>query len=102
MLAAQVFATVLADAGERDVVTLSRASHAVARVLWQQRFFEQAVGAHRVAQWQRAPIWAAWRKPHWTPAVTSRNDKSQHILGFSSCEVCSCVEWLLFTAQQHP
>ena len=45
MYASQVFATVLAEDSEGDEITLSRASHAEARVLWQQRFFEQAVGA---------------------------------------------------------
>ncbi len=50
MAAAQVYATVLADDGDEDVITLSRGSHAVTRILWQQRFFEQAMGAHRTSQ----------------------------------------------------
>ena len=47
MEAAQVFATVLADDGEDVTIRLDRRSHAVTRILWQQRFFEQALGACR-------------------------------------------------------
>lgn len=53
MEAAQVFATVLADDGDDAVVSLSRRSHAVTRVLWQQRFFEQAIGAHCISRNKR-------------------------------------------------
>ena len=41
--AAEVYATVLAD--DPQPISLSKASHAVTRVLWQQRFFTQALGA---------------------------------------------------------
>ena len=46
MAAAQVYATVLADDGDDGAVSLGRGSHVVTRVLWQQRFFGQAMGAH--------------------------------------------------------
>ena len=49
MAAAEVYATVLADDGEESVISLNRGSHAVTRVLWQQRFFEQAMGACRMS-----------------------------------------------------
>ena len=45
MEAAQVFTTVLTDDGEDAPISLTRGSHAVTRGLWQQRFFEQAIGA---------------------------------------------------------
>ena len=45
--AAEVYATVLAD--DPQPISLSKASHAVTRVLWQQRFFTQALGAESPA-----------------------------------------------------
>ena len=44
--AAAVYATVLAEEGGQ-LITLSKDSHAVSRILWQQRFFTQALGAHK-------------------------------------------------------
>ena len=41
--AAEVYATVLAGDGDQ-LIALSKASHAVGRILWQQRFFTQALG----------------------------------------------------------
>ena len=41
-----MLATALADDDDDVAVSLDRGSHAVQRVLWHQRFFEQAIGAH--------------------------------------------------------
>lgn len=42
--AAGVYTTVMAGEGDQDI-SLSKASHAVGKILWQQRFFTQALGA---------------------------------------------------------
>ena len=62
--AAALYARVLADE-PGEVVMLDKASHAAARVLWQQRFFTQALGAPLLC-WQ-CPKPSRWSAARWAP-----------------------------------
>ena len=89
MAAAQAYATVLADDGDDDVISLNRISHAVTRVLWQQRFFEQAMGARHMSPLELLDLSMCM------PSLLMRNMFSQA----AACKHTSCT--IYYAASRH-